>query len=77
MFLLQMCSFYLVVTTYKLMNDTDFRRSDQYIAFFFFRVAVSAILNKESQVRMWTVLTANHWQKIDLHILDQCLEAVV
>lgn len=71
-----MCSFYLIVTTYKLMNDMDFRRSDQYIAFFFFRVAVSAILNKESQIRMWTVLTAN-WQKTDLHTLDQCLEAVV
>lgn len=58
------------------MNDMDFRRSDQYIAFFF-RVAVSAILNKESQIRMWAVLTANHWQKTDLHILDQCLEVVV
>lgn len=39
--------------------------------------ATSTALNKEFQIRMLTVLTVNHWQKTDLNMLDQCLEAVV
>lgn len=39
--------------------------------------AASTVLSQEFQTRMLIALAVSHWQKTDLNILDECLEAVI
>lgn len=39
--------------------------------------AASIILSQEFQIRMLMALAVSHWQKTDLNVLHECLEAVI